>query len=177
LAYAGDRIVIRELPSQAVATNISVAASTLAFSPTGKLLASGHGSHVKLWSMETWQEERSLTNVHPPAVVSPDGRWLVTGIGEGYRDNQWQPRGTNGGYVVWSTETWKPAGFCPGEPSWQQQSFQSVAFSPDGKLLVTAGHPGGREVAQFQVWDFPALTVRSNFEFFPFKLASAVFTS
>ena len=49
----------------------------------------------------------------------------------------------------------------------------AVAFSADGKLLVTAGHKGGREVGQFQVWDFPSLTVRSNFTSFPFKLRSA----
>jgi WD40 repeat protein len=53
---------------------------------------------------------------------------------------------------------------------------RAVAFSRDGKLLVTAGHPGGRDSGhQFQVWDFPSLTVRSNFASFPGKLGSAVF--
>src|SRR5262249_9761276 len=92
----------------------------------------------------------------------PDGEWLVTGA--------------EGGYRVWRTATWEPAGFCVGEPTFPEQSFGSVAFSPDGKLLVTAGHPGGREVGQFQIWDFPSLTVRTNFAFFPSMLGSAAYT-
>ena len=63
LAYGGKRIVIRELPSQAVVKTIQIAATTIAFSPDGKLLASGHDSHVKLWSTESWQEEQSLPDV------------------------------------------------------------------------------------------------------------------
>jgi WD40 repeat protein len=51
-----------------------------------------------------------------------------------------------------------------------------VAFSPDGRLLVTSGHQGGRHAGHFQVWDFPALTVRTNFSVFAFDFASAVFT-
>jgi hypothetical protein len=122
------------------------AATTLAFSPQGKLLASGHDSHVRLWSTESWEEVRSLPDARYPAVFSPDGQWLVTGA--------------VGGYRVWSTETWEPAGYCAGEPTFVWQS--RVAFSLDGKLLVTAGHKGGREVGQFQVWDFPSLTVRAG---------------
>ena len=106
LAYGGKRIVIRELPSQAVVKTIPIAATTLAFSPDGKLLASGHDSHVRLWSTESWEEEQSLPDARYPTVFSPDGQWLVTG--------------EVGGYRVWShpegTRTWQRAGFCPGEP-------------------------------------------------------------
>ena len=56
------------------------------------------------------------------------------------------------------------------------QSSYGVAFSPDGQLLVTAGHPDGYEAGQFQVWDFPSLTLRPNFSSQAFELASAVFT-
>ena len=56
------------------------------------------------------------------------------------------------------------------------QSEHGVAFSPDGRLLVTAGHPDGYEAGQFQVWDFPSLTLRPNFSSQAFELASAVFT-
>ena len=79
LAYGGDQIVIRELPSQAVVKTIPIAAMTLAFSPDGKLLASGHDSHVRLWSTESWEEEQTLPDARYPAVFSPDGQWLVTG--------------------------------------------------------------------------------------------------
>ena len=172
LAYGGKRIVIRELPSQAVVKTIPNAATTLAFSPDGKLLASGHDSHVRLWSTESWEEEQSLPDARYPTVFSPDGQWLVTG--------------EVGGYRVWShpegTRTWQRAGFCAGEPeqteqqdfSWQ--SIYGVAFSPNGRLLVTAGHPDGYEAGQFQVWDFPSLTLRPDFSSQVFELASAVFT-
>ena len=56
------------------------------------------------------------------------------------------------------------------------QSIYGVAFSPDGRLLVTAGHQDGYEAGQFQVWDFPSLTLRPNFSSQAFELASAVFT-
>ncbi len=182
LAYGGDRIVIREVASQSVVKTIPDAATTLAFSPQGKLLASGHDAHVRLWSTESWQEKWSLPGASYPAVFSPDGQWLVTGTADGFRDHlpglgidRDGDMNKIGGYLVWSTETWKPAGFCKGEPTWPEQKLQGVAFSTDGKLLVTAGHPDGREVAQFQVWDFPTLTVRTNFESFDFKLGSVAF--
>jgi WD40 repeat protein len=169
LAYGGKRIVIRELPSQAVVKTILNAATTLAFSPDGKLLASGHDSHVTLWSTESWQEQQTLPDARYPTVFSPDGRWLVTGEAGGYR--------------VWSlpegARKWQRGGFCPGEPELELylwQSIYGVAFSPNGRLLVTAGHKDGYEAGQFQVWDFPSLTLRPNFSPQLFELASAVFT-
>jgi WD40 repeat protein len=73
LAYGGKRIVIRELPSQAVVKTIPNAATTLAFSPDGKLLASGHDSQVSLWSTESWEEEQSLPDTRYPAVFRRTG--------------------------------------------------------------------------------------------------------
>jgi WD40 repeat protein len=179
LAYGGKRIVIRQLPSGDVTTTIPSAAVTLEFSPDGKLLASGDDFHMKLWNTESWQEECSLADARSPAVFSPDGQWLVTGTAGGYQDGKWLATFANGGYLVWSrpegTRTWARKGYCAGGPTFTWQSHHGVAFSPNGKLLVTAGHPKGREVAQFQVWDFPALAVRTNFESFPFRLGCAAF--
>jgi WD40 repeat protein/serine/threonine protein kinase len=173
LAYGGKRIVIRELPSQAMVKTIPNAATTLAFSPDGKLLASGHDSDAKLWSTDSWEEVQSLADVRYPTVFSPDGQWLVTGEIGGYR--VWSHKESTQGVPG---RTWKREGFCPGEPNERYfwQSINGVAFSPDGRLLVTAGHKGGYEVGQFQVWDFPSLTLRPNFSPQAFELASAAFT-
>ena len=124
------RIVIRELPSQAVVKTIPTAATTLAFSPDGKLLASGHDSHVRLWSTESWEEEQSLPDARYPAVFSPDGQWLVTGA--------------VGGYRVWShpegARTWQRAGFCPGEP----EPEHTLAVGARRGLLARRAAPGDR---------------------------------
>jgi WD40 repeat protein/serine/threonine protein kinase len=172
LAYGGDQIVIRELPSKAVVKTIPIAATTIAFSPDGKLLAGGHDSHVKLWSTESWEEEQTLRDARYPAVFSPDGRWLVTGAVGGHR--VWHhPESTQ----ELPGRTWEPERFLQGEQDeYLSHSLCRVAFSPDGRFLVTSGHQGGRHAGQFQVWDFPALTVRTNFSASAFELASAVFT-
>jgi len=175
--YAHTNIIIREMPSLAKVATILHGTTTphgsltIAFSPRAKLMATGNGDGARLWSTETWQEIRPpLPRTRFPAVFSPDGKWLVTG--EPASD-----QGGSGGFRVWNTETWEREGFCPGEITRAFVGAKAVVFSPDGKLLVTVGHPGGSESGhQFQVWDFPSLTVRTNFEAFPGRLASAAFT-
>jgi WD40 repeat protein len=173
LAYGGKQIVILELPSQAVVKTIPTAATTIAFSPDSKLLASGHDSHVKLWNTESWEEEQTLPDARYPAVFSPDGQWLVTGEVGGHR--VWSHAESTQGVPA---PTWQRGGFCPGERQGDRNlsPIYGVAFSPDGRLLVTTGHKDGYEVGQFQVWDFPSLTPRPGFSLQAFDLASAVFT-
>jgi WD40 repeat protein len=162
LVHAGDEIVISELPSLAKVATIPSGARTFAFSPRARLLAVSQDTEVRLWSTESWKEERTLPGTRYPAVFSPDGQWLVTGV--------------PGGYRLWNTETWESERFLGSELSSVWVARRGVAFSPDGALLVTAGHPDGRESGnQFQVWDFPSFTVRSNFARFPGRLGCAAF--
>ncbi|MGI8602420.1 MAG: protein kinase domain-containing protein [Verrucomicrobiales bacterium] len=175
LAHADSNIVIRELPSQSVVHTIPQGASTppgastLAFSPNGKLLAFGNHTNVMLWKTGSWEVDQILPRTRFAAVFSPDGQWLVTGV-PGPETN------SLGGYRVWNTETWQPGRMFGSELERIWVASRAVAFSPDGKLLVTAGHSDGRMSGnQFQVWDFPSLTLRTNFERFPGRLASAAF--
>jgi eukaryotic-like serine/threonine-protein kinase len=159
LVSGGKQIAVRAWPSLAPVTTIDLPATTLTFSPDSKQLVSAHASVVTIWNTTGWEKSLTLLEAHAPAVFSPDGRWLVT-------------RAT-GGYDLRETDTWTKKEFLKGVPTWDFQAFKGVAFSKDGRLLVIAGHPGGRDVAQFQVLDFPSLEVRTNFVSYPHKLGSA----
>jgi eukaryotic-like serine/threonine-protein kinase len=169
LAHADANIVIRELPSLSVVHTIPSNAGTLAFSPDSGLLACSTDDRVSLWRTGSWEEDRTLPGTRFAAVFSPDGQWLITGASA-------PEDGAPGGYRVWNTKTWQPGQLFGSELERIWVASRAVAFSPDGTLLVTAGHPEGRESGhQFQVWDFPSLTVRTNFGRFPGRLASATF--
>ncbi len=160
--YSGERIVIRAWPSRKVVKEIPFGE---AFSPDSQLFAGAQDGKLKVWNTETWQEVKTVgtPEVRSPVVFSPRGNWLVTGA---------EPKG----YQVWNTETWEAGQPFGDELLRRWVEHWSVAFSPDGTLLVTPGHPDGRESGnQFQVWDFPSLKARGNFEPFPGRLSSAAF--
>jgi WD40 repeat protein len=142
-AYAGGKIFIRETASRKLVATLENSATTLSFSPTAKLLASGHDSGVKLWDTETWREVRSLPDTTHGCRFSPDGRWLVTGAAGGWR--------------LWNTQTWEPVGDCPGGPRDRWLMRNVVAFSPDSQFLVT-GMSYNRLVGNhLRVWRLPGL--------------------
>jgi len=144
-AYSGGKIIVRETASRKGVATLGSPATTLSFSPDGKLLASGHDSGVKLWDTETWQEGPPLPDTMNEVLFSQDGRWLVTGLAEGYR--------------VWNTQTWQPVGDCPGAPPARWLSRKALAFSPDGQFLVTISwEDRSRQVGDhLRVWRLPSL--------------------
>jgi eukaryotic-like serine/threonine-protein kinase len=143
-AYAGGKITVRETSSREIVTTLPSPATTLSFAPHTHLLASGHDT-VKLWNTETWQEVRSLPDAMQPALFSPDGRWLLTGVAEGFR--------------VWDTQTWQPMGLCTGVPRVRWNTRNAVAFSPDSQFLVTIAGEGIDDGIgdHFRVWQLPGL--------------------
>lgn len=117
----------------------------LAFSPDGKLLASGSDDGVvKLWDAEDGSLQRSLKGYAMPVTTiafSADSKQMLTGSEDGIAK-------------VWDLESGK-----------ERQELQmnrpgdgvfAVAFSPDGATAVTGGH-GGRTGRDFlMVWNVPA---------------------
>lgn len=122
----------------------------LDFSPDAKLLATGaDDSTIRLWRAADGMPLRTIDNgTHVDKVAfSPDGRWLASGG---------HPRGTLGG--LWHQLT-DGGGDGPAVRLWRRQDAAlvaelphpddviSLAFSRDGRWLVTAG-----EDSRFRLW-------------------------
>jgi RNA polymerase sigma factor (sigma-70 family) len=126
---------------------------TAAFSPDGKLLATGHSSsRARLWEAKSGRlllelplAVPSLPNYGPSSVTSlafsPDGKRLAF---RGY----WSPS-----VCLWDVTAGKPLHtFEAWAEGWENQSFvaegPTLAFTPDGRTLVVGARDGGA-----RLWD------------------------
>ena len=121
LAGSGEKLVL---------SGHEVGIPCVAFSPDGKMLASGsHDRFVKLWDTATGQLLRTLPRFDSPIqsiAFSPDGRLLATGKG----DPTSQP------VQVWDLATLQATALPDDELG---RVGRGVAFSPDGKILAACG--------------------------------------
>lgn len=144
-------------------------------SANGQTLVAANGLFVRLWDLETGREIDPPQG-HPSAVwyvaYSPDGKTLASAVGKADHFRTWDPAT---GKELSSLRVSGPIGYAPDGRGWAFQSKSGapvvpvrdpemagkvhpvelptsiathLAFSPDGKLLVT-GHGDGR----MRVWD------------------------
>jgi WD40 repeat protein len=102
--------------------------TALAFSPTGRLLATGTYGQVTIWDLTTLRPVKALTNVLGAVNdvrFSPDGKLLAVGGG--------QPS-AKGDLRVYDATNWKQLASLGGHTD----VVFCVAFHPDGKHLASA---------------------------------------
>jgi WD40 repeat protein len=121
-------------------------ATALAFSPDGKLLATGHATAIRLWDLATGKELGALRGhacyVHA-LTFTPDGKALVSGAGNDYpvKDR------VNGEIKLWDLTTRRARVLL--ESREVNGKIDGLAVSRDGRRLASAGWGS----APVRLWD------------------------
>ena len=126
---------------------ITHGASTIAFSPDGRTLASGHRDRtIYLWDVSTQQQIGSLTLPSKGVTAltySLDGHTLAVGFGYGE-------------ITLWDMRTQRQTALL----DTASKFVWTLAFSPDGQLLAS----GGYEDPTISLWDVQTQTLIGSFD-------------
>ena len=154
IAAAGSLgIWLYDAESLAEVGRIAQRARYIAFSPNGRILASGHWSEqtVHLWDVETRESVGRLAFADDRGVTaltfSLDGRSLAAGYAGGDE---------NGFVGLWNIGTHQQTA----RLNTAARSLWALAFSPDGQLLASGGHKN----AGIDLWNVRSHALMTTFE-------------
>lgn len=129
----------------------SSGANSVAFSPSGKILVSGHDNgSIVVWDTATGKKLAALGGYQTPmfpsgspsqgainsVAFSPDGKLLASGS----RDSE---------INIWDTATWQKLRTLKGI----DKAVNSVVFNPDGKILASAGNDAAISLFDVETWE------------------------
>ena len=135
--YRGDRRQIRRIFNRLRAGYTDKSnLHSIAFSPSGDLIAGGLRREIRLWDATTYETRRAIippdTCQRPNVVIfSPCGRYLVSG-------SWWQEGQEKVSIRLWKISTGENIATFWTHPT----DIQELAFSPDGALLASGGFDG-----------------------------------
>jgi WD40 repeat protein len=141
--------ILATLHHQDAGLNGFLGISPIFFAPGGRQLVTAEPDGAWLWDFSTGREIRQAvrwSNHHDRAVLSPDGRYLATS-GPGEAGDKVDPP-----VVVWELASGREVAKL--EAHGAEGLCRPFAFSPDGRLLATAGGPRGPiGGSMVRVWD------------------------
>jgi WD40 repeat protein/serine/threonine protein kinase len=126
----------------------------VAFAPDGKtVFSSSFEGSVRQWDVQTGQEVKRFGGKgrYRCLAISPDGRWLASGTSS--------PPGEPRGIFVWDVASGKEIQRFEGHATPGKIGETILAFSPDGKRILSAGYDptarvwdiaGGKEVRRLE---------------------------